>query len=67
MLPSRITTALAVYYDRYETSVYYGRYVTYDTGTKAQGGRLFCFGWAYAHAYGHCMYITQTPTPKPPK
>ena len=31
MLPSRITTALAVYYDRYETSMYYDRYVTYGT------------------------------------
>ena len=31
MLPSRVTTALAVYYDRYETSMYYDRYVTYGT------------------------------------
>ena len=35
MLPSRITTARAVYYGRYETSVYYGRYVTYGTVTRA--------------------------------
>ena len=34
MLPSLITTALAVYCGRYETSVYYGRYVTYGTGDK---------------------------------
>ena len=31
MRPPRITTALAVYYDRYETSVYYDRYVTDGT------------------------------------
>ena len=36
MLSSRITTALAVYYDRYETSMYYDRYLTYGTGVDTE-------------------------------
>ena len=32
MLPSRNTIALIVHYGRYETSMYYDRYVTYGTG-----------------------------------
>ena len=41
MLPSRITTALAMYYDRYETSVYYNRYVTHGTGLTASSCLFF--------------------------
>ena len=49
MLLSRITTVLAVYYDRYETFVYYKRYVTYGIG---------CSTWA-AHLYSVAELITR--------